>query len=152
MEGLPTAAGTYPTPLIVHYYYSLRIGYLSHFIQVIRNRRSACEGQVTSFTAALLMIIVTFSADCYYCVVMHQLPVLMSSAFEFLLRSTCWSITCSDSNPSGACRSSQPTTIVITDNCPECKSKNNAEFDIQVCSLPSCTYLLRYVQLLQFLG
>lgn len=46
-------------------------------------------------------------------------------------RRTCWSIACSASNPSGACRTSQATTIVITDNCPECKTKNNADFDIQ---------------------
>lgn len=40
---------------------------------------------------------------------------------------SCWRITCQGRG----CTSTPSTVITITDSCPECKYKNNAEFDIQ---------------------
>ena len=49
---------------------------------------------------------------------------------------TCWKFTCSASNPKGVCLSTTKSiNVLITDCCPECKSKNNADFDTQVGSM-----------------
>ena len=45
---------------------------------------------------------------------------------------SCWRFTCSASNPAGVCKAGAGSvTVLITDSCPECKSKNNADFDTQ---------------------
>lgn len=48
---------------------------------------------------------------------------------------TCWRITCKDS---GCTSPGASAVITITDSCPECKSKNGADFDIQVGRLDGC--------------
>ena len=46
---------------------------------------------------------------------------------------SCWRFKCSASNPAGVCKANGGSVVVlITDSCPECKSKNNADFDTQV--------------------